>query len=907
MSTFIQEVVRDLNDKNIGFSNIIFILPSKRAGAFLQKAISQELTTTIFSPTIYSIEDFVKHISGLKPITSLELLFKFYEVYLENTWIKEQESFQTFMAWAQTLLDDINEIDRHLLEPTSIFGYLKDIQELNHWTNTSPTDLIESYLSFWSKLPLYYSSLSHKLLSKNEGHQGLIYRKAAEDIEFYTQNNKKKHHVFLGFNALNTSEENIIQSVLSETNSSIYWDAEAHFMEFKNHDASYFLRKYRSKWKHFANNKLDWVFNNYIKEKEITCTAVPNNIDQSKYISNILKSYSKEQLNNTAIILGDENIIIPLINSLPSVVNEVNITMGIPLGSTPIASFFESLFELQLNITDNQQFYYKDVLEILNHPLSSLLFKSNSIESILQSITSNNLVYLEHSTILKKLSLDSAPLAQALYTPWNNNSKFSILSTNQIITYLLETLSPETNALLIEYLIAFRRVYNLLDKLTDSYSYIENINTLHRLYSDVVASETVDLRGNPYQGLQIMGVLESRLLDFENIIITSVNEGVLPSGKTSSSFLPYDLKIQYGLPTYAEKDAVYTYHFYRLLHRAKNINLLYTTTSSGLGSVEKSRLILQLESEGIHKIKQQVATPEILNLRSSSTSIIKTSSVQAKIKSFLQAGISPSAIGTYLRNPIDFYFQYILGVTSQNVVEETIASNTMGTIIHNVLERLYLPFINLNVVENDVKVMITKSKDLVDEEFKKIQNQTIEFGQNRIIYEVICRYLINFLKKELVSLQKGNLITITSLENKLKTTLQNNSLAYPITLKGTVDRVDIYNNEVRIIDYKTGAVKPADLKIKEWGDLRAADGKYEKAFQILLYTYMISKKEGVPDNVRAGIISTKKAQNGFMPFEINKETIISKETLHDFESILITLVQEIINPEIPFADSGFSY
>lgn len=905
MSTFIQNVVQDLKVKGCDFSNLIFILPSKRAGVFLQKTISLELTQTIFSPTIYSIEEFVQYLSGLKIVNPVELLFKFYKIYLELTSPKDQETFQTFISWAQTLLDDINEIDRHLLDHSSIFSHLQDIQELNHWSQTAPTEIIKKYLLFWKQLPLYYESLNQTLSSTSEGHQGLLYRKAAEEIEFYIQNDNSKHHVFLGFNALNTSEETIIQAILESLPSSIYWDADNHFMQFANHDSSMFLTKHKANWKHFLTNDFNWISSNYSGGKNITATAVPQDIDQVKFVSQILKSLDQEALNKTALVLGDESIIIPLLNSLPPNVKDVNVTMGIPLSQTPIASFFESLFTLQLTVSD-KGYYYKNIFAVITHPLAPYLCPAAYIDSLSRSIVTNNTVYLEANTLIAH-SESNIKVIESLFSPWENDINTALQNSLEVINYLLDLSSYTTDRLLVEYLLGFRKVYNQLETLCSSYSYIEDIPTLYNFYKDTVAKETVDVKGNPHGGLQIMGMLESRLLDFTNVIITSVNEGILPSGKSSNSFLPYDIKLHYGLPTYAEKDAVYTYHFYRLLHRAENVNLIYKTTASGLGATEKSRLLLQLEIEGIHKIKHQIAAPEILPSSSKEVIIHKTPSVQAKIKSFLQSGISPSSIGTYLRNPLDFYYQYILGIPQQSALEETIAANTMGTIIHNVLEELYTPYINKEVIKSDLDKMVKTFTQLVNVEFQSSKIKEFTTGKNRIIYEVISRFIENFIKREIKDLDSGASLSIKSLENKLKTTLNVATLPYPVILKGTVDRVDYYNSQLRIIDYKTGTVSPGDLQIKEWQDLLQAEGKYEKAFQVLLYTYMITRAQNTAFPVQAGIISTKKIKNGFMPFTFIKDQLITQDTLDSFETILIQLLQEIINPEIPFRDSGFTY
>lgn len=905
MATFIKDVISDLENKKKDFSKLVFVLPSRRAGVLLQKTISSQLTQTIFSPLIYSIEEFIENISGLQSVTPIELLFTFYEVYLELTPQEEQESFKTFIAWAPTLLDDINEIDRHLLDHSEIFNHLNAIQELDHWSKTESTTLIKNHLKFWAKLPSYYTSLSDKLLSKTQGHQGLLYRKASEEIEFYLKNNANKHHVFLGFNALNTSEERIIQSLLAYGNASIYWDAETHFMNSTNHSAAVFLKKHKTNWKYFKQNKFNWVSNNYVKHKKINTIGVPQNIDQVKYITKKLASLDNDQLNNTAIVLGDESIVIPLLNSLPNNVINVNITMGLALNQTPLASFFLNLFTLQLSHT-NKGYFYKNLLSLLKHPFTTHITTDETVQSINNYITANNAIYITYDTLVTK-AINTKNDLTLLLSPWNKKVDIAVNNIIELIGGLLKFIPYKENSLVILYLQAFKRAFNKLETLCDTYSYINDIKMLEHFYLDIVSKEVVDLRGNPYEGLQIMGMLESRLLDFENVIITSVNEGVLPAGKSSHSYLPYTLKLHYGLPTYSEKDAVYTYHFYRLLHRAKAIDILYTTTSSGLGSSEKSRLILQLESEGVHAIQQQVAATPILKAIAPVETIKKTPAVQKRIKHFFDSGISPSAIGAYLRNPLDFYYQYILRITPPNKVEETIASNTIGTIVHNALEQLYIPFKGKNIIDKDIKTLLRQSKITVDKEFKKEFGESHLQGPNRIIYEVICRFIDNLLKMELASLQSGSSLKIHSLENKIKCPLEHPKLPFKVNLKGTVDRIDIYNNVMRVIDYKTGTVEKINLRIKEWNDLLAAEGKHEKAFQILLYAYMINQKNSFSGTISAGIISTKKIQNGYMPFTQGKDTQITQETLSSFEDILIQLIQEIINPEVPFQDSGFSY
>jgi len=439
MSSFIENVVSDLHQKEFDFSKLVFVLPSRRAGTLLQKTIASTLTQTIFSPTIYSIEEFIQTISGLQIAPAIELVFKFYKAYLQCTPKNEQETFQNFISWAPSLLDDFNEIDRHMLEHSEIFEHLNAIQELDHWSKTVTTQLIKNYLVFWKKLPFYYEILTETLLAQNQGHQGLLYRKASEDIEFYINNNSSNHHVFLGFNALNTAEERIIQTFLASGNSSIYWDAEEHFVQNPIHNASVFLNKHKSNWKYFTKNDFNWVTNDFNKKKEINCTSVPQNIDQVKYVSSILSSLDEKTLNQTAVVLGDESIIIPLINSLPPNVKDVNITMGIPLSQTPIASFFENIFKLQLTIS-KKGYYYKNILALLKHPLSPQVISRETTDSIAKHIAITNSIYLSHTEI-QNLLKDDNEVSRTMFAHWDNSIGKALKCTSKLITSALNNTS----------------------------------------------------------------------------------------------------------------------------------------------------------------------------------------------------------------------------------------------------------------------------------------------------------------------------------------------------------------------------------------------------------------------------------------------------------------------------------
>lgn len=916
MASFINDVLNDLKKKNVNISDFIFILPSKRAGVFLKKELSNIYSQTFFSPYILSIEEFVEELSQLKQLSNIELLFEFYCVYLKNTSKENLDNFDAFSKWAQILLQDFNEIDRYLIPQEQIFNYLSAIQDINHWSlENNQTQLIKNYLSFWKKLNTTYSNLTNHLINKGFGYQGLIYREAVENIESYIQANQDKKHIFIGFNALNTAEKTIIQELLHNDLADIYWDIDDSFINTTNHDATLFIGKYKKNWKYYKTHTFKWVSKNYNKEKNISIIGIPKNVGQAKYIGELLLKQKNENnnLNNTAVVLGDENLLIPLLNSIPKNIESLNITMGLPLRITPLASLFDKLFTLHEN--NKASFYFKDVVSLLSHQFIRPLFstkKTNLAEDIIKNIQANNLIYLSKDKLIS-LAIEKKNIITLIFDGWKESPKIALQNCAGLVLILKEHLNLDKNENLLglEYLYKFHEVFNILNELNLKYDYINSIKVLHSLYMEILNNETLDFQGEPLQGLQIMGMLESRVLDFETVIISSVNEGILPSGKSNNSFIPYGVKIENGLPTYKEKDAVYTYHFYRLLQRAKNIYILYNTEPDVLNGGEKSRFVTQLEIEGIHNLKQFIVVPKTPVIRPHLISVPKTDMMMSKIKAVAENGFSPSSLTNYIRNPIDFYNQKILGIKEQDNVEEIVASNTLGTVIHNTLQDLYEPLIGKFLSIETVKTMKTNTVEKIMLHFRKIYKEgDLAKGKNLIIFEIAKRYISNFLNTEIEILKQGNTIKILQIETALNVSIDIPELDFPVILKGKVDRVDEYNGTMRIIDYKTGKVELNKVEIVNWEDITTDYTKYSKSFQVLTYAYMMHAKETFNNPIEAGIISFKNLKAGFLKFSkkdksgigAKKDSQITKVMLNDFYNELKSLILEICNPKIPFTE-----
>ena len=436
---------------------------------------------------------------------------------------------------------------------------------------------------------------------------------------------------------------------------------------------------------------------------------------------------------------------------------------------------------------------------------------------------------------------------------------------------------------------------------------IDDIKTLQAIYKQVIDVAEVSFEGEPLSGLQIMGVLESRVLDFETVIITSVNEGKFPAGKSTNSFIPYDVKREYGLPTYKEKDAIYTYHFYHLLQRAKNIYLLYNADSEGFDAGEKSRFITQLEVEKQpnHNLIFQYFNPDVPTIAYQPMLVPKTDSVIDRLKEIASNGFSPSSLTTYIRNPIQFYLQRVLRISETDEVEENVAVNTLGTIIHGTLEELYKPFIGRLLTKADIESCFQKIDTEVLHQFKEVYKEgEIKKGRNLLAFEVAKRNVYNFLKLEKAALENGDQVQIIALEQTYERLLEDNRLPIPVLIKGNVDRIELRNGKIRIIDYKTGKVEQKNVTLKDWKGL-TEDIKNDKIIQILAYAFMFEKEtKGL--EMEAGIISFKNLNAGFLPFTFKPEkeaqSVSNAEIMEAYLKEIVVLLQVIFNQEIPFEE-----
>ncbi|KKN16316.1 hypothetical protein LCGC14_0977140 [marine sediment metagenome] len=914
MESFLEEIVDRIRLKYDDLEDLVFILPSKRAGTFLRNALARSTNTTFFAPDIYSIETFIEKISGLTYATQTQQLFNLYVTYRDNT-SENQDNFYTFSKWAQKLLQDINEIDRYLVDASKLFDNLSAIQELDHWSvGSGQTKMMKDHLAFWNNLSSLYKSFNATLLEQGLGHQGLVYRKACQYLSPFLNTQTGKTFIFLGFNALNTAESKIIQHILQHYPSEIFWDIDNYFLQDNVHDAGYFIRQHRKVWPYLIQNGLNGISHNYRTQKNIKIIGVPRNVSQVKYTGQLLQELHQtdpNRLKKTAVVLGDETLLNPMINAVPEAVTAVNITMGYPLGKTALADFFDTFISLCLSRSD-YGWYYADVLHFLALPSVNTLIGDEStsdVAHIIETIKDKNWTYLDTSKLMGITESGHEVIAQ-LFLAQTPTPQQLISTGLKLIARLKAIRQAENNALDLEYLYRFYELFNQLDELVKAYNFIADLKSFQSLYRELLSSETLDFQGEPLEGLQIMGMLESRNLDFETVIITSVNEGILPSGKANNSFIPFDLKIFSGLPTYKEKDAVYTYHFYRLLQRAKNVYILYSTDpDDGLGGGERSRLINQLltDDNTFLNIVETYASPSILPSLNVLEQIDKDASLIERIALHAASGFSPTSLSNYIRNPIDFYKRNLLGINDVMEVEENVAANTFGTIVHDTLEDLYRPFVGETLTEKGLIDAKGNINSLVEHHFSKSYGDgDISRGKNLIALHVVRRYIENFIALEIEE-AKNHHIEILGLEEKLVIRLDIPEINFPIHLKGKLDRIDIKDGTLRIIDYKTGNTSTTQVEIVDWEQI-TVDYDYAKAFQLLCYALMYTTKTPLPA-VEAGIISFKKLGTGLMRFATkpkkgsrSKDHVITQQTLERFTHELKQLIIEICDINIPFVE-----
>ena len=922
-------------------SRLAFVFPNRRTGLFFQKYLSEVADIPLFSPTILTINDLFIQLSGKQSADRISMLFTLYDIYIRQS--GSTETFDEFLYWGEMLLNDFDDIDKYMANARMLFSNVTDLREIENdfdflsdeqiaairsfWSSFYPrgdTPNQQQFLAVWQVLYDLYEEFRATLAAEGKGYEGMIFREVVESMERgESPDLPYERIVFVGLNALSVSEERFLAQLQKREIADFYWDYVSDKVTDPDNKASYFvsrnLKSFPSSMKLPPEEKV---------KTEIEVIGIPSGIGQAKYVYTLLSDWCKEaemsseEALRTAVILPDEHLLIPVLNAIPEQIRRINVTMGYPLAGTPVASLIEYILALQKNvryIDRNPLFYFRDVLPVLNHRYI-LSTSSEIISSLVKEITENNKIYISHT------ELGKTPLLEILFTPVTGVEAFSdyLIKVLEELNKVMSALSDEeeedapqrTNDLEQEFIFHYFTTVNRMKEVMKDARIEMKIDTFFRLLKRVTDTITIPFHGEPLSGLQIMGVLETRALDFDRLIILSMNEGIFPQRKAANSFIPYNLRRGFGLPTYEHQDSVWAYHFYRLIERASHVSLLYDTRSNGLQTGEVSRFVHQLHYHYEVPMRDKLVVYNVSSSETPPLAVPKREDIMRRLDAYRKGGskaISASAINTYLDCPLKFYFSVVEGIREEEEVSETIESDVFGSILHKVMEELYKPFQGkmvtvdlLKAIRKDTALLTGAIARAFASEFFKTEVVRSLTGQNYLIGEMIRKYVEKILERD------GKLTPFVYIESERKINgLISLSDHSEIRLKGFIDRVDEVLDAIRIIDYKSGSGTTTFSSIESLFNKEEKD-RAKAVMQVFMYCWMYAHlAENKGKTIQPGIYYVRSLfADPFDPSVCHRIERGKSEKVEDFsgyaqafEEGLRGCLDEIFNPEIPFTQT----
>ena len=948
MQTFLQLVAQDLYQK-IGndLSRVAIVFPNKRASLFFNEYLAMQSDRPIWSPAYVSISELFRQLSPWKSGDPIRLVCELYKVFREET--RSEETLDDFYFWGELLISDFDDVDKNLVDADRLFSNLQDLKNImddydfldseqeeairqffQNFSIERRTQLKEKFISLWDKLGDIYHHYRHNLAELGIAYEGMMYRYVMEELQ--PDKLKYEHYVFVGFNVLNKVETKFFERLREAGKALFYWDYDVFYTRLPRentppytHEAGEFILR---NLKLFPNELPEAVFDTLRKPKNVRFISAPTENAQARYLPEWIRSVTKRDLPETpvkekenAVVLCNEALLLPVLHSIPSEVKNVNITMGFPLAQTPVYSFVSALIELQTTgyRRDTGRYQYEAVQSVLKHPYTRQL--STSAEGLEKQLTRDNRFFPLPSELKQDTFLEQ------VFTP-----KTGISALCQYLTEMLREVAvlyrkeQETddifNQLYRESLFKSYTLINRLLNLIDNGELNIQIDTLRRLLCRLLATSNIPFHGEPAIGMQVMGVLETRNLDFRNLIMLSLNEGQLPKAGGDSSFIPYNLRKAFGMTTIEHKNALYAYYFYRLIQRAENVTLLYNTASEGLNRGEMSRFMLQFLVESPHSISREYLeagqspqsgreirvekTPEII------TRMYERYDVNRHPKSLF----SPSALNTYLDCRLKFYYRYVAGLKAPDEVSAEIDSALFGTIFHRAAELVYKDLTANGkeirkddleqVLSNDIKLQNYVDTAFKEEFFHVALTEKPEYNGTQLINaKVITSYLRQLLRNDLqyapffmegMEKKVTEIIEIETPQGKLA-----------LNIGGTIDRIDSKDDTLRIVDYKTGGSPKTPENIKQL--FTPADGRPNYIFQTFLYASIMCRKQSLKvapsllyihraaSETYSPVIEMGEARQPKMP--VNNFAFYEDE----FRERLQTLLQEIYNPEEAFTQT----
>jgi len=917
---------------------VCVVSPNRRASLYLRKYLARLIDKPVWLPEMLTIEDFAVKYSGYKLADTMSLLFELHAVHAKIEG-ENAQPFEKFMQWGQMLLGDFNEVDLYLADPKQLYSYLSDDKALELWNPSGEplTEFEKNYLSFFSSMQVYYTELHDFLKNEKMAWQGMAYRKLAEEKEWMDTIAYDKIF-FIGFNALTKAEEKITTRLERSGKAEMLWDADSYYVDNPVHEAGRFLNMYM---RPSGKGEFHWK-GNYFKDndKHIIIRGVPNKVTQAKEAGRLISKLLQENkdLTGTALVLADESLLLPVLNAIPEASGDFNVTMGFSLTYTPLFSLIDSIFGMHatsLQVSGGKAaplFYTKELLRLLMHPYVARLAGGYGATNSLAIELRNSKLPFQTAKNINKSYQESGKetdprminfLELLLTKAWQTAS--GALENLTLLTDSLKQAFPHPAAISgtgdlpieHEYFFAFARLIYRLKKMYSRYGAMNNIETLRQIILQLMKLEKIPFYGEPLKGIQIMGMLETRTLDFDRVILLGANDDLLPGSRKHDSFIPYNIKTEFGIPIHTDKDAVMAYHFYRLLQRSKDVWMFYNTEPNNMGGGDKSRFILQLQEELTRVNPNSVIDIGILSLPQAGKpdkegiSIPKTTAILTLLDKLADTGYSHSTLSKYVNCSLQFYFSVVLKLSETEEIEETIDASVMGTVIHDVLHILYQDYINELIRPEHIKAMISKvplvTHQVLDtnKEFKGSYTE----GKNLLIVQVSQLYVVNYLKKELSVIQEDKQpLHIRELEKALSFHIslddkRSDDGKRDVIIKGFIDRIDQTGDTLRLIDYKTGNVdERKELKLLDAAELLTDPGK-SKAFQLLIYKFLIEKNPEIINggyaDIMPGIISLRKYASYLMPLD-DSEAWHSTDGYKDFENVLCDLLKQIYDTDFAF-------
>ena len=940
METFLKQVAHDLYNKTEGnFTKVAIVFPNKRASLFFNEYLAQESDRPIWSPTYVSISELFRQSSDLSIADPIKLVCDLYKVFQKATGSKE--TLDDFYFWGEMLIADFDDADKNMADTHALFSNLKDLNELmdnydfleegqkealsqffHNFSINQVTELKQRFISMWNVLGDIYTEYKALLESQSIAYEGMLYRQVIEQLDVEALPYNK--YIFVGFNVLNKVEHTLFKKLNEAGKAMFYWDYDTFYLNKTPHEAGEFIRR---NLRDFPSELPASFFDNLNQPKEVTFIESPTENGQVRYLPQWIRENLTSQEKETAVVLCNEALLQPVLHALPDNVKHINITMGFPLSQTPAYSFVNALMELHTSgyNPNNGRYLFAEVISVLKHPYTRQL--SPEAEKLEQNLTRDNRFY----PLPSELKQDN--VLELLFTPRRNNLDLcSMLSEalKEVAVIYQQQAASHSDAFDQLYRESLFKTYTLVNRfhtLIESKELNVQAGTFQRLLTRVMSSSSIPFHGEPAIGMQVMGVLETRNLDFRHLIMLSVNEGQLPKAGGDSSFIPYNLRKAFGMTTIDHKIAVYAYYFYRLMQRAEKVTLVYNTATDGINRGELSRFMLQFLIEwGYPVLRKQL---EAAQSPQDSTPIIieKTPDVMERMKSVFdirnnpKALISPSALNCYLDCPLKFYYKYVALLSAPDEVTADIDSAKFGSIFHYAAEHIYkdLTAHGKLISKENLETLLkdeVRLQTYVDNGFKELffnlpQNEQPEYNGIQLINSaVIVKYIQQLLRNDL----RYAPFTFVGSEQRI---FENIEIYTPTgdiqsRIGGIIDRIDAKGESLRIVDYKTGgdADTPANVQ-----SLFIPDKKRSNyVFQTFLYASIVCKKLREKNDSRlvapALLYIHRAASENYSPVIQMGEPRKPKEPVDnfaqyegDFRENLKTLLEDIFNPDVSFTQT----